>query len=103
MPNSLLWQPRPTRPEILVVALAKLGEIGSERARQFLEQQAIALVSWDRELADAAVASLTRFGRCRHLVIRLSWVSSTRSSSMCQGFRGGACSRCRAICRDPLG
>jgi len=56
----------PTRTEILVVAMVKLGEIGSERAREFLDQQAVATVSWDRELADAAAAAFGRFGRGRH-------------------------------------
>ncbi len=40
------------RTEILVVALAKRGEIGRERAREFLEQQAIVTVSWDEGLTD---------------------------------------------------
>ena len=56
----------PTRTEILVVALAKLGEIGQERTGAFLEQQAIATVAWDQELADAAAAAFQRFGRGRH-------------------------------------
>jgi hypothetical protein len=41
----------PTRTEILLVALVKLGEIGQERAREFLEQQAFLTVAWDGELA----------------------------------------------------
>ena len=45
----------------LVVALAKLGEIGLERAGAFLEQQAIATVAWDQELADAAASAFQRF------------------------------------------
>ena len=57
----------PTRTEILVVALAKLGGIGLERTGAFLEQQAIATVAWDQELADAAAAAFQRFGRGRHL------------------------------------
>ncbi|MCX5949218.1 MAG: type II toxin-antitoxin system VapC family toxin [Cyanobacteria bacterium] len=56
----------PTRTEILVVALAKLGEIGLERTGAFLEQQAIATVAWDQELADAAAAAFQRYGRGRH-------------------------------------
>jgi uncharacterized protein with PIN domain len=50
----------------LVVALAKLGEIGLERAGAFLEQQAIATVAWDQELADAAASAFQRFVRGRH-------------------------------------
>jgi uncharacterized protein with PIN domain len=42
----------PTRTEILLVALVKLGEIGQERAREFLDQQALLTVAWDEELAD---------------------------------------------------
>ena len=41
----------PTRTEILLVALVKLGEIGQERAREFLDQQAVLTVAWDQELA----------------------------------------------------
>lgn len=56
----------PTRTEILLVALVKLGENGRERARDFLEQQAIVTVGWDQELADAAARAFARFGRGRH-------------------------------------
>ena len=35
----------PTRTEILLVALVKLGEIGQERAREFLDQQAMLTVA----------------------------------------------------------
>ena len=56
----------PTRTEILLVALVKLGEIGMERARDFLEQQAILTVGWDQELADASAMAFQRFGRGRH-------------------------------------
>jgi hypothetical protein len=38
----------PTRTDILVVALAKLGEIGLERTAAFLDQQAIATVACDK-------------------------------------------------------
>jgi hypothetical protein len=40
----------------LVVALAKLGEIGLEGTAAFLDQQAIATVACDQVLADAAAA-----------------------------------------------
>jgi len=47
----------PTRTEILLVALVKLGEIGQERAREFLEQQAFLTVAWDGELAGGMPAA----------------------------------------------
>jgi len=56
----------PTRTEILLVALVKLGEIGLERARDFLEMQTILTVGWDQELADASALAFGRFGRGRH-------------------------------------
>ncbi|MCT0212438.1 MULTISPECIES: type II toxin-antitoxin system VapC family toxin [unclassified Synechococcus] len=56
----------PTRTEILLVALAKLGDLGLERARDFLEQQAILTVGWDQELADAAALAYQRFGKGHH-------------------------------------
>ena len=56
----------PTRTEILLVALVKLGEIGRERAGEFLDQQAMLTVGWDRELADASALAFERFGRGRH-------------------------------------
>jgi len=56
----------PTRSEVLLVALVKLGEAGKERAQEFLERQAILTVGWDQELADASAAAFQRFGRGRH-------------------------------------
>ncbi len=56
----------PTRTEILLVALVKLGEVGQARAREFLERQAILTVGWDQELADAAALGFQRFGKGRH-------------------------------------
>ena len=56
----------PTRTEILLVALAKLGDVGLERAREFLERQAILTVAWDQELADASAQAFQRFGKGRH-------------------------------------
>ena len=56
----------PTRTEILLVALVKLGEVGQARAREFLEHQAILTVGWDQELADAAAVAFQRFGKGRH-------------------------------------
>jgi ribonuclease VapC len=56
----------PTHPEILLVALVKRGEIGLERAREFLDQQALLTVAWDGELADQAVLALARYGKGRH-------------------------------------
>lgn len=56
----------PARTEILLVALAKLGEVGQERAREFLERQAILTVAWDQELADASAHAFQRFGKGRH-------------------------------------
>jgi ribonuclease VapC len=56
----------PTRTEILLVALVKLGEVGQERASEFLERQAILTVGWDQELADASAQAFQRFGKGRH-------------------------------------
>ncbi len=56
----------PTRTEILPVALGKLGEMGLERAREFLDQQAILTVCRNQALADGAAMSFQRFGRGRH-------------------------------------
>ena len=59
----------PTHPEILLVALValvKLGEIGLERAREFLDQQALLTVAWDGELADQAALAFARYGKGRH-------------------------------------
>ena len=56
----------PTRTEILQVALVKLGEIGQERAREFLDQQALLTVAWDEELADQAALAFARYGKGRH-------------------------------------
>lgn len=56
----------PTRTEILLVALVKLGEVGQERTREFLERQAILTVGWDQDLADAAARAFQRVGRGRH-------------------------------------
>ena len=53
----------PTRTEILQVALVKLGEIGQERAREFLDQQALLTVAWDGELADQAALAFSRYGK----------------------------------------
>ena len=44
----------------------KLGEVGQERAREFLERQAILTVGWDQELADASAQAFQRFGKGRH-------------------------------------
>jgi len=56
----------PTRAEILLVALVKLGEVGQERAREFLDQQAFLSVAWDGELADQAALAFVRCGKGRH-------------------------------------
>jgi ribonuclease VapC len=45
------------------VALVKLGEIGQERAREFLDQQAVLTVAWDGE--DQAALAFTRYGKGR--------------------------------------
>lgn len=44
----------------------KLGEVGQERAREFLERQAILSVGWDQELADASAQAFQSFGKGRH-------------------------------------
>jgi ribonuclease VapC len=56
----------PTRTEILLVALVKLGEVGRKLAEQFLEQQGILTISLDHSLADEAADAFRRFGRGRH-------------------------------------
>jgi len=56
----------PTRTEILLVALVKLGEIGQEKAREFLDRQALLTVAWDGELADQAALAFMRYGKGRH-------------------------------------
>jgi ribonuclease VapC len=56
----------PTRTEILLVALVKLGTVGRERAGQFLDLQGIDTIPWDQSLADAAADAYARFGRGRH-------------------------------------
>lgn len=56
----------PTRTEILLVALVKLGEAGQERAQEFLERQMILTVALDQELADASADAFQRFGKGRH-------------------------------------
>ncbi len=42
------------------------SDLGQERAREFLERQAILTVGWDQELADAAALAFQRFGKGRH-------------------------------------
>ncbi|MFM7266649.1 MAG: FitA-like ribbon-helix-helix domain-containing protein [Cyanobium sp.] len=56
----------PTRTQILLVALVKLGDIGQERALEFLDQQALLTVAWDEELADQAALAFSRYGMGRH-------------------------------------
>jgi len=56
----------PTHPEILLVALVKLGEVGQERAREFLDQQAFLSVAWDGELVDQAALAFVRYAKGRH-------------------------------------
>ena len=56
----------PTRTEILLVALVKLGETGMERAREFLDRQALLTVAWDGVLADQAALAFMRYGKGRH-------------------------------------
>lgn len=56
----------PTRTEILLVALVKLGEAGQKRAQEFLERLIILTVALDQELADASADAFLRFGKGRH-------------------------------------
>lgn len=49
------------------MALVKLGEIGQERAQEFLQHQAFLTVAWDEEMADQAALAFARFGRGRHV------------------------------------
>jgi ribonuclease VapC len=48
------------------VALVKVGEIGQERAREFLDRQALLTVAWDGELADQAALAFARYCNGRH-------------------------------------
>ncbi len=50
----------------MLVALVKLGEICQERAREFLDQQALLPVAWDGELADQTALAFARYGKGRH-------------------------------------
>jgi ribonuclease VapC len=71
------------RTEILLVALVKLGEIGQERAREFLDQQALLTVAWDGELADQAALAFARYGKARH--------ASRRNFSDCFSYALAEC------------
>jgi ribonuclease VapC len=56
----------PTRTEILLVAVVKLGKAGQKQAQEFLERQMILTVAWDQELADASAHAFQRFGKGPH-------------------------------------
>ncbi len=56
----------PTRTELLMVASVRLGALGLERARDFLDMQNIVTMPLDEELADQAALAFERFGRGRH-------------------------------------
>lgn len=56
----------PNRTELLVVLQTHLGDLGVERARQFLRRQQIQTVALDEALADAAADAYRRFGKGRH-------------------------------------
>jgi hypothetical protein len=47
----------------LLVARVKLGEIGQERAQEFLDKQAVLRLAWDEELADQVAGAFARCGR----------------------------------------
>jgi ribonuclease VapC len=51
---------------VALVKLVKLGEIGQEKAREFLDQQAVLTVAWDGELVEQAAQAFTRYGKGRH-------------------------------------
>lgn len=54
------------RTELLVVIQSRLGDVGVERAKQFLAMEQVATVPLDADLADAAADAYRRFGKGRH-------------------------------------
>lgn len=56
----------PNRTELLVVIQTRLGDVGVERARQFLRREQIQTVALDEALADSAADAYRRFGKGRH-------------------------------------
>jgi len=54
------------RTEFLVVVQARLGDLGVQKAKQFLHMQQVRTISLDDALADLAVDGYRRFGKGRH-------------------------------------
>lgn len=54
------------RTEFLVVVQARLGDLGVQKAKQFLELQQVLTIPLDHDLADRAVDGYRRFGKGRH-------------------------------------
>lgn len=56
----------PNRTELLIVMQARLGDLGVERTRTFLQRQRIETVPLDEALADRATEAYRSFGKGRH-------------------------------------
>lgn len=56
----------PNRTELLVVIQMRLGDVGVERAKQFLRRERIQNLPLDEALADFAASAYRRFGKGRH-------------------------------------
>lgn len=54
------------RTELLVVMQTRLGDLGVERAKQFLTLQKVETIPLDEALADLAAEGYRRFGKGRH-------------------------------------
>ena len=50
-----------------MVIQTRLGDVGVERARQFLRREQIQTVALDEALADSAADAYRRFGKGRHV------------------------------------
>lgn len=56
----------PNRTELLLVVQTRLGDIGVERTKQFLQLEQIQTIPLDETLADSAADAYRRFGKGRH-------------------------------------
>mgnify|MGYP001806235780 CR=1 FL=1 len=56
----------PNRTEFLIVMQSRLGDVGVERARTFLQMQRIRTIALDEVLADRATEAYRVFGKGRH-------------------------------------
>lgn len=55
-----------TRSELLIVVHARLGKLGVERARQFLDMHAVETVAVDQVLSDLALEAFIHYGKGSH-------------------------------------